>query len=191
MYISLTQKRQRASKIWSLRTNFYFTDASWFSGNVQLKPHSNTQYPPGFGCIRSNSLKSPSISLCPPPPDFQTFLRSCTVLLSFLLLRYIVSGSDLFAGHALCLWGEKLGAILAKQRSNQVTTHILLPSLLASITGGQIPCRSVSLRIRLLQYCQLTLKSNRNLVLKRKTKTKPKATSPKTKAKVRQQYWSR
>jgi len=26
----------------------------------------------------------------------------------------------------------------------KVTTHILLPSLLASITGGQIPCRSVS-----------------------------------------------
>ena len=97
-----------------------------------------------------------------PPLDFQTYLRSCTVLLSFLLLRYIVSGSDLFADHALCLWGEKLGAILAKQRSNQVTTHILLPSLLASITGGQIPCRSVSLRTRLLQYRQLTLKYNRN-----------------------------
>ena len=113
-----------------------------------------------------------------PPTDFQTYLRSCTVLLSFLLLRYIVSGSDLFAGHALCLWGEKLGAILAKQRSNQVTTHILLPSLLASITGGQIPCRSVSLRTRLLQYRQLTLKYNRNLGLKMKTKTKPKATRP-------------
>ena len=94
----------------------------------------------------------------PAPHPLQThFHRPCTVLLSFLLLRYIVSGSDLFAGHALCLWGEKLGAILAKQRSNQVTTHILLPSLLASITGGQIPCRSVSLRTRLLWYCWLTL----------------------------------
>ena len=120
----------------------------------------------------------PSRFCAQPPPDFQTYLRSCTVLLSFLLLRYIVSGSDLFAGHALCLWGEKLGAILAKQRSNQVTTHILLPSLLASITGGQIPCRSVSLRTRLLQYCRLTLKSNRELGLKMKTKTKPKATRP-------------
>ena len=125
----------------------------------------------------------------PHPHPLQThFHRPCTVLLSFLLLRYIVSGSDLFAGHALCLWGEKLGAILAKQRSNQVTTHILLPSLLASITGGQIPCRSVSLRIRLLQYRHLTLKCNRELGLKMKTKTKPKATSPKIKAKVSRQY---
>ena len=94
----------------------------------------------------------------PPPTHTHThFHRPCTVLLSFLLLQYIVSGSDLFADHALCLWGEKLGAILAKQRSNQVTTHILLPSLLASITGGQIPCRSVSLRTHLLWYCRLTL----------------------------------
>ena len=121
---------------------------------------------------------------CPPTPTSTGPGQYC-----FLFCFYgIVSGSDLFAGHALCLWGEKLGAILAKQRSNQVTTHILLPSLLASITGGQIPCRSVSLRIRLLQYCHLTLKSNSELGLKMKTKTKPKATSPKIKAKVSRQY---
>ena len=42
---------------------------------------------------------------------------------------------------------EKLGAILSKHRSNQVTTHIL-PSLLGTISR-KIPHRSVSLAILL------------------------------------------
>ena len=54
----------------------------------------------------------------------------------FKLINRVYSAHPVFIR---CLWEEKLGAILAKQRSNQVTTHIFLPSLLATNPrGGKI-----------------------------------------------------
>ena len=58
-----------------------------------------------------------------------------------------VYGSSISYHCCCCHSSEKLGAILSKHRSNQVTTHIL-PSLLGTISR-KIPHRSVSLAILL------------------------------------------